>query len=221
MSRRLWHIAAAVAAALAFAGCSSFASYAPPMDIASDAAARPLKDAWTPTAAVTKVSATPTAKARQQGMRSGRKRPPPARPTASASSFCLRLSTTPGAAGSASRSRRPSTPTGPAFCLSRLADPVELRRAQTRHRRYQSRRRSPRDSSAGRFGGASGKRAFVVDGGGDRAPPRKHPALSRRTRPHKGAHLGFPRRAGARLAEALTRRRRSGTVPVVPRAAAR
>jgi hypothetical protein len=67
MSRRLWHIAAAVAAALAFAGCSSFASYAPPMDIASDAAARPLKDAWTPTAAVTKVAATPTAKARQQG----------------------------------------------------------------------------------------------------------------------------------------------------------
>jgi hypothetical protein len=64
MLRRLWHIGAAVAAAFAFAGCSSFAGYAPPMDI-SDQPARSLKDAWVPVA-VTKVSAAPTAKSGPQ-----------------------------------------------------------------------------------------------------------------------------------------------------------
>jgi hypothetical protein len=67
MLGRFWHIVPAVAAALAFAGCSSFASYAPPMDITTDAAPGSLKDTWTPTVAVTKVSVTPTAKPRLQG----------------------------------------------------------------------------------------------------------------------------------------------------------
>jgi len=60
MLRRIWHFAPIVAGALALAGCSFFASDPPPMDIASDAAARSLKDAWAPTTlAMTKVSAAP------------------------------------------------------------------------------------------------------------------------------------------------------------------
>src|SRR5262245_27901759 len=60
MFGRFWHTLPILAAALALAGCSSFASDPPPMDIASDAAARSLKDVWAPTTvAVTKVSAAP------------------------------------------------------------------------------------------------------------------------------------------------------------------
>jgi len=62
MLRRFWQIAPTLVAALALAGCSFFASDPPPMDIASDAAARSLKDAWAPTTvAMTKVSAPPPA----------------------------------------------------------------------------------------------------------------------------------------------------------------
>src|SRR5262245_16623390 len=58
MFGRLWHIAPAVAVALMLCACSSFASDPPPLDVASDQAARSLKDAWAPTmVAVTKVSA--------------------------------------------------------------------------------------------------------------------------------------------------------------------
>jgi hypothetical protein len=61
---RCWHIAPVLTVALKLCGCSSFASYPPPMDIGSDAAARSLKDAWTPTVAVTRVGATTMRKPR-------------------------------------------------------------------------------------------------------------------------------------------------------------
>lgn len=64
MFGRCWHIAPVLAVALKLCGCSSFASYPAPMDIGSDAAARSLKDAWTPTVAVTSVGATTMRKPR-------------------------------------------------------------------------------------------------------------------------------------------------------------
>src|SRR5262245_22137155 len=65
MLGRLSRTAPALALALLLCGCSVFASDPPPLDIASDQAARSLKDTWAPTvaqAAVMKVSAAATAK---------------------------------------------------------------------------------------------------------------------------------------------------------------
>lgn len=67
MLRRLWPFAPAAVAAVALCGCSFLAGDPPAVDIASDQVARSLKNAWAPTVAVTKVSATPAGKVGAHG----------------------------------------------------------------------------------------------------------------------------------------------------------